>query len=368
MNDATKMVLLAVTFTFTACSTTPQVNTTDSLDARIQANIDPEIQGQERAVIAEHMRDLKPEDWANVTYIHEGRIYVNRVSLQGWLEVAQPAGDNVYRLSDGSTFATPQEAEDGLMPQSTTCTTSSGSFRRVKTKPGTGPVSIGLFGYVNGFVTTGGLLLSDNFGPPILNLTSTVGETAYAYLGTSSNGAGLAESDAGVQWSVTNTNWAPYVKSGNTIATSKSPYLVNTRYTWSGGVTLTYIVLADGKARITYSGTIASNSPKLINPYPIDFDVAGLKLSGLGNVFKRITSIAQVTKPNPPATGVPTFNGTTGAVYTMEWFNLKLGLTASSGLHDWGQTAFDVAEDCVTAKTQVGALGSSAEEVLISLN
>jgi len=50
----------------------------------------------------------------------------------------------------------------------------------------------------------------------------------------------------------------------------------------------------------------------------------------------------------------------------MGWSDLRLGLSSSSGLH-WGQTAPDVAEDCVTAKTQVASTSSGSEEVYIRL-
>lgn len=90
-------------------------------------------------------------------------------------------------------------------------------------------------------------------------------------------------------------------------------------------------------------------------PYSVDFDLPSLKLSGVGNVFKRVTSIAQVNG-----------SGSSGVKDTMGWSDLRLGLTSSSGLH-WGQTAPDVAEDCVTAKTQVASTSSSSEEVYIRL-
>jgi hypothetical protein len=99
-----------------------------------------------------------------------------------------------------------------------------------------------------------------------------------------------------------------------------------------------------------------------INPYSVDFDLPGLKLSGVGNVFKRVTSIAQAD-----GSGNLVFNQTSGAEYTLGWSNLRLGLTSSSGLHVWGQAAPDVAEDCVTAKTQVDSTGSGSEEVYIRL-
>ena len=93
-------LLIATIFTafLSACSNT------NTLEQQIQANIDPEIQGEERWVIAEHMRFLSPQDWKAVTYIANGKIYVNRVALKGLLEVAQPVSGNLYRLSDGTIF------------------------------------------------------------------------------------------------------------------------------------------------------------------------------------------------------------------------------------------------------------------------
>ncbi len=105
----TKLIAALASITvLTAC--TQQV---DPLDAQIQAHIDPEIQGEERAVIARHMRLLKPEDWESVIYIANGKIYVNRVHLKGLIEVAQPVGGNLYRLSDGTIFPVPNDSVSG---------------------------------------------------------------------------------------------------------------------------------------------------------------------------------------------------------------------------------------------------------------
>lgn len=335
----------------------------DPLEAQIQANIDPEIQGEERAVIARHMRLLKPEDWKFVTYIMGGKVYVNRVQLKGLLEIAQPVGGNVYRLSDGSTFPIPDDsAGKPLSYQTTTCSSTSGPFCRVKTQPGAGSSSISKFAYAYATVSPGGLLLGSDSPPSVTTTSSTLREVAYAYLGTGANSAtGLVESDVGLQWSPQYSNWAPYVKVGNTIATASRN---NTRYQWYAETNLAFSVLADGTARITYSGTVSTSQPgaSTVNPYSVDFDIPGLKLSGVGNVFKRVTSIAQTD-----GSGGAVFNQTSGAEYTLGWSNLRLGLTSSSGLHIWGQAARDVAEDCVTAKTQVASTGSGSEEVHISL-
>lgn len=87
----------------------------------------------------------------------------------------------------------------------------------------------------------------------------------------------------------------------------------------------------------------------------MDFDLPSLKLSGVGNVFKHVPSSAQING-----------SGSSGIKDTMSWSDLRLGLTSSSGLH-WRQTAPDVAEDCVTAKTQVTSTSSGSEEVYIRL-
>lgn len=353
----TKLIVALASITVLAACT--QV---DPLDARIQANIDPEIQGEERAVIARHMRLLKPQDWEFVTYITDGKVYVNRVQLKGLLEVAQLVGGNVYRLSDGSTFPISNDSVgQPLGYQITNCSSASGPFRRIKTQPGAGSSSISKFAYAYATVSPGGLLLGSD-SPPSVTTSSILREVAYAYLGTGANSAtGLVESDVGLQWSPQYGNWAPYVKVGSTLATANRN---NTRYQWYAETNLAFSVLADGIARITYSGVVSTAQPgaSTINPYSVDFDLPGLKLSGVGNVFKRVTSIAQAD-----GSGNPVFNQTSGAEYTLGWSNLRLGLTSSSGLHVWGQAAPDVAEDCVTAKTQVASTGSGSEEVYIRL-
>lgn len=192
--------------------------------------------------------------------------------------------------------------------------------------------------------------------PPSVTTSSILREVAYAYLGTGANSAtGLVESDVGLQWSPQYGNWAPYVKVGNTI------YTARTRYQWYAETNLAFSVLADGRARITYGGVVSPTHPGP-NPVNIDFDLPGIKLNGVGNIFKRVTSIAQID-----GSGRPVFNQTSGAEYTLHWSNIRLGLTSSSGLHIWGQTTRDVAEDCVTTKVQVASTGSGSEEVYIHL-
>ncbi len=299
------------------------------------------------------MRHLSPEDWKYVTYITNGKIYVNRVVLRGILEVAQPVSGNVYKLSDGTKFPVPNDEEsEPLSNQATICTSATGPFRRVRTQPGTSSSTISRFGYATASVSPGGLLIGVDL-PPKVNVSE--GEVAYAYLGTSRNSStGLVESDVGLQWSPGSSSWAPFIKSGNTFVTSSGgPY---GRFSWNGQTTMTLNIIANGRARMTYSGTLAPNSPSTINPYSIDFSLPGARQDGVGNVFKRVTSIAQTTISN-----------TNGSMYTLGWSNLRLGATSTSGVHIWGQSGRDIAEDCVTTKTQVAATGSGSEKVFINL-
>ncbi len=347
-------LLIATIFTafLSACSNT------NTLEQQIQANIDPEIQGEERWVIAEHMRFLSPQDWKAVTYIANGKIYVNRVALKGLLEVAQPVSGNLYRLSDGTIFPVPDDTNEEPTGYQvvTICTSTTGPFRRVKTQPGTATSNLTRFGYARATISPGGLLLGDDLPPSVL---TSAGEVAYAYLGTSVNGS-LAESDAGLQWSPATNSWSVYVKSGGTLVTTTPPppgAVVPTpfpRYAWYGETTLTFSVISDGRARIAYSGTTVGSAP---NPYSIDFGLPGIRADGVNNVFKRVTSIAQTTPSN-----------TSGSRYTVAWSHLALGRTASSGLHIWGQAGRDIGENCKTNKVEVASTGSSSEEVFINLN
>ncbi len=149
------------------------------------------------------LRLLKPEDWRFVTYIDNGKIYVNRVQLKGMLEIAQPVSGKAYRLSDGTTLPMPNDSDgEPLSYQTTTCSSGSRPFRRVKTKPGAGSTSILKFGYAFATVSPGGLLFGTDSLPSVTTGTATspLREVAYAYLGTSLNSAtGLAGSDVGPQ-------------------------------------------------------------------------------------------------------------------------------------------------------------------------
>jgi hypothetical protein len=318
------------------------------------------------------MRDLNPSDWIGVTYISDGEIYVNRATLKNILEVARPLNNNLYQLSDGSIIPRMQpDVSSKFSSQSTVCNISTGPSRRVKTAVGLSQVTPGTklqrFAYAKATISPAGLILG-NDNPPFLNRTAGVSEVAYAYLGASSSGANSGEADAGVQWSTSTlsvgSTWVPAVLVDGSFITGKPPYAAPTRYGWYSGVTMEFAVLTDGKARIIISGSVATGSPTLTNPYKIDFNVRNIKKDGTKNILKRLQTIAQQQG------SAPVNNPSSKAIYNLAWSNMLLGLSAQSGdFHTWGTFSTDQIEDCVTSssKIQIASLGTGAEEIAFDL-
>lgn len=361
--------LLLLTLVFIGCNTQPATQVERELDQQIQQHIDPEIQGLERQVIAEYMRTLPPEDWENVTYIKDGKIYVNRVRLKGLLEVAEPLGDGLYKTESGRIFAAPPEDnlwtdELELAPQVVTCTGNSGPFRRIASKQGSSTVStttlLTRFAYSYATLTPAVY----TFDPVTLNQDSSTKEIPYAYLGGRgyTSATSFTEVDAGFQFAIDEYNWAIWLKVGSTLVTSTT----RARYDPNNNVSMSFEVVSDGNIRLTvHSPSLTAGVP---NPFPISAPAAGFKLNGTKNMFKRVTSIAQVdSSTNAQVTRV-----NTGAFFPVGWINTKLGLSSSS-FHNWGQAGNDVDpnNNCVnpnTSKIQIYGLGSyTDEEVHINL-
>jgi hypothetical protein len=88
------LVVFIATFAaiFVSCNTTTQQvsPSQESRQAQIQQNIDPEIQGENRRVIAEYMDLLPQEQWKEAIYIRDGHVYVNHLRLQSAFTVAEP--------------------------------------------------------------------------------------------------------------------------------------------------------------------------------------------------------------------------------------------------------------------------------------
>jgi hypothetical protein len=92
---------------------------TDRSIQRPELNIAPEIQGQERAMIAPLMDSLPPEDRQNVIlYAQDGNIYVNKPELRAQASPLVQVQDNVYQDKTGSLFSipayTPKPTQDAV--------------------------------------------------------------------------------------------------------------------------------------------------------------------------------------------------------------------------------------------------------------
>ncbi len=326
----------------------------DTLGQQIQGSIDAQITGLEREYVAENMRSLPQSQWNEVIFNNGVSISVNRVSLRGKFNLATPIGGVIYRdPATGEDFVTTQPSSQTgasnapLSPRSTTCSTTSGPFRRVRTAFGLGnPASVfAIARFAYSFATISPPLLADRSNAPGTN--PGVLEIPYVYFGST----GL---DIGLQYSYTFNNWSLYSLSGGRPTTS------STRLSGGSPVNLTFAVIADNQVRIT--ATQGSTTLTSINQY-----APGLKADGTFNKLKRLTTIAQADR----LTRLPIYSPNTGAFFAVLWLNMRLagdGL-GLAGLHGWGTLSSDVSEDCVTSATQVQVIpaGSTEEEVQIGI-
>jgi len=317
------------------------------------------------------MTRLDADQREYVSYVSGGKIYVNKLSLRNNLEIAKPLGNDLFQLSSGAIVSRPSDGsiiKGEISSQTTICPTTSGPFRKVATANGVASIQPGTtlqrFAYSRADIGAGGLLIGDS-SPPILNKNPQVREVVYAYLGTSAS-MGVAEADVGVAYSPDFYTWAPTVLTGGQFITSKAPYDKPplgppTRFDWGYGLTMEFIVTANGEASITYIGTV-SNSINQANPFTVVFPLAGVRKDGSKNIFKRVTAIAQAKA------GSSVYVPNTGSSFSIAWTNVKLGLNRSgSGLHDWGNYANDVTNSCITSNSvQFGGIGGFDEEVFIS--
>lgn len=338
--------LLMLTAVLASCGATPNgqrdgtVNAPSANTPNVDDYIDPEIQGEERAGIKAHMLKLPVSDWDAITYIdfEKKKIYTNRVALQGLLGFAEkvPGTANLYSTKSGRRFALPDDdvSAEGLRPLAQgpgTCSSTTGPYRRVRTAAGTSTMP---YGYGAATVTLG-------YYP-----AKSAGGTPYAYMGaTTPTGV---ESDVGLQYNTGANDWGAYIRSNGSTVTSE-PGAPERRYDPTTSTNFEYLVAADGIGRLRINK--ASTSPGVPNPLPIDFSQPGLRKDGVGNIVKRITSIASPT-------------ATTGAYFSVQWLDMRVGLTTATN-HAWGSYTNDTSTDnCSTSRVSYTNV-TGGEKVLI---
>lgn len=302
MRSRTKVMSLLATLFFLMLLVPPTGATTVN---DVNSLIDPAIQGEERAVVAELMRSLEPQYRENVIYINAaGDIFANRPELKKAVNKWELVMDNLYRDPEGNICAFPDDTQipDGYGISKTEISDASilaaqgGAYRRVKSKNS--------YSYMECKVHLAG-------GAEIYEAMST--DTAYTYVGgTGSTGV---EVDAGCQHSPTYDNWAWYMK------VSGTPYTYTPRFKSKQDVTLRFWVPQAGKVSLAVSGYDVNGTYRTMTYV---HDAAGWTTNG-GNAMKKVTSIAQ--------NGGDNFKS--GSYHTnVHWYNSKIG-TSTSSYHTW---------------------------------
>jgi hypothetical protein len=338
--NRTFSALLLCTVILASCGRSPSDPT--AVTANVDDYIDAQIQGEERAGIRAHMLKLPVSDWDAITYIdfENKKIYTNRVALQGLLSFAEkvPGAANLYTTKLGRRFALPNDdaLAEGVRPLAQgpgTCTSTTGPFRRVRTAAGT---SSRAYGYGAATVTLGSY--------PV----KTAGGTPYAYMGATTPTSPPVESDVGLQYNTVSGDWGAYIRSNGRTVTSEAG-APERRYDPTTGTNFEYLVAADGIGRLRINK--ASTSPNVPNPLPIDFSQPGLRKDGVGNIVKRVTSIASPTSA-------------TGAYYSVQWLDMRVGLTTATN-HAWGTYTSDTSTDnCSTSQVTYSNV-TGGEKVIV---
>lgn len=330
---------LLCTVMLASCGRSPSGPSSSTLN--VDDYIDAQIQGEERAGIKAHMLTLPPSDWDAITYIDfaNKKIYTNRVALQGLLDFAEevPGGSHLYKTQSGRLFALPSETPEpgdikSLAQGQGACTSSTGPFRRVRTAAGTSAMP---YGYGAATVTLG-------------TTPTPGGGTPYAYMGSTTPSQPNVEADVGLQYNTGAGDWGAYIRSGGeTVTGTATNPKPERRYDASTSTNFEYLAAADGTGRLRINK--ASTSSGVPNPFVIDFPQAGLRKDGVGNIVKRLTTIA-----SPSST----------AYFSVQWTDMKVGLTTSTN-HAWGSYASDTSTDnCSTANVTYSNV-TGGEKVIV---
>lgn len=254
----------------------------------IDALIAPGIQGEERLVIAEKMALLLPEHRVNVIFFDDdGTVYANRPELKNDFITYAAIGGGEYVNNAGMQIYLPDDPRPNSLAGQAACTSSTGPYYRVYSSPGAGmPFFSKRYAYAQSQIS-----LLDNSN---ITVNDPSKETVYAYMGGWANGGAGIQIDAGFQYDPNSSeqNWALFIKVGSNLQVSD-----NYDYRYAAGqlANLEFYVPNNGTVVIHASGSYArpwltggiSGDRTLIG------NASGRDKDGLGNVMKRVTSIAQ---------------------------------------------------------------------------
>ena len=317
----------------TAARDSPQVHL-----AHLDRWIDPAIPGEAREVLASFMRNLTEDQREAVVVITaDGRVYRNRSGLD--VQVYRRVAPGIYHSSghllpypeDDSGFFRPADHRpDHLQGCGPTRPTPTGPYRRMRARPGEGPFwySPGRRKKIRGRVR----LPEDTWV-----VADQLRGVPYVMTGGWAPGR-VSAVDAGFLFNTGARDWSLYL-----LPPGRDPLTALRIHPGTDGGFL-FEVVADAQVAVSSSGmTLTAAAP-------------GWRADGLGNQFKRTTSIAQIRE-----------NLRSGARLENVWWH-DVVLESNVHAQPWSQA--DTAENCRYPnddRVTVSADGWNAEWVTIRL-
>lgn len=272
-------------------------STNNSEMSAIERQISPEITGEERAVIAQVMKTLDPEDRENAVYIAEnGKIYANKPELKEVIKWEKVKG-NIYRDPEGNVCAFPEEETLGnnATDSDVGILSSGGPYRRIRSITGYTWTS-------SYFHLAGGA-----------DIHESAGDTGYIYTG--GIGSTGIEVDAGLQHSPTYDNWSFF------LSVNHDPYTTTPRFKSNQNAFVKFYVSSNGYVTLSVSAYDVNNTWRTIS---YTRAASGFYTSGSGCRIKRCTTIAQTNQ-----------NFSSGSWHeNAHWYSCKIG-TSSTSNHTW---------------------------------
>lgn len=272
-------VVLSVTLA--ACGQNSSVQPPAATESQQGLFIDPQVQGEERAVMERVLSSLPPEDRENVIYISpDEHIYTNRPQLRSEVKQLKLVSPNTAKTPEGQLVSIPRLQPkpnvDGVQPQLVStfpCNVSDGPFRRISSK-------IGGYGWARANLNLPG---SSN-----ARMSASSGG-GYVTFGGWGSGSGGAAADAGLQFNKA-TSTTPIFWSGYLLVQGMTNAYTAGRFQ-PGSFTMSFYVSAANQVTVKIVGTPVAGT-NTSSPTTITYGGAtGWNASGSGNVIKRFQSM-----------------------------------------------------------------------------
>jgi hypothetical protein len=340
-----------------------------TIEDRFQDYVDSNVSREYRCGVTSIAFVHSETEWnQGLTVYANGKVYSNRFAVSQAEETKLPTkqGDSIWQAPDGTIIVAP-EGQSSVSPSSlpqpgtevttrtTTCSSGSGPFRRVRTPAGLDvanpsvPQQLLQYGYSQVQVAISDGTFTGDSGSLRYGNKLGVSETPYIYLGGSVAGT---EVDAGIQ-PISGGRWA-----GIAFVNQRPVFFAQTNALLSDQINLSFEVIADGFAQLN------------VNGLKKDFSAAGFKKDGRRNRLKRLQTIAQANS----STKQKILDIRTGAFFSADWLSYNIGRTrlpsgSIQNLRPWNLAA-NIAEDCVAPSATVvhlQGLSDRAEEITITL-